>query len=36
MNYEIITYGAGEVLETTFNVLAMLINGQTGSIRPAA
>jgi len=32
MNYDIITYGAGETLEATFNALAALINGQNGSI----
>jgi len=32
MEYTIVTYGAGEVLNTLFNALAALLNSRTGSI----
>lgn len=32
MNFTIITYGAGEVLSTTFNAIATLINSRTGTL----
>lgn len=32
MNFTIITYGAGEVLSTTFNAIATLINSKTGTL----
>lgn len=32
MDYTIVTYGAGEVLATTFNAVAALINSETGSL----
>lgn len=32
MEISIITYGAGEVLETTFNAIASLLNSKTGSL----
>jgi hypothetical protein len=32
MTYTIISYGAGEVLEATFNAIAALINSKTGTL----
>ena len=32
MEYTIVTYGAGELLHTTFNAIAALINGKSGSL----
>lgn len=32
MTYDLITYGAGEILATTFNAIAALINGETGTL----
>src|SRR3990167_6017067 len=32
MEISIITYGAGEVLDTTFNAIASLLNSKTGSL----
>jgi conjugal transfer mating pair stabilization protein TraG len=32
MNFTIITYGAAEVLDTTFNALAALLNSKTGTL----
>lgn len=31
-DYTLFTYGAGEVLETTFNAIATVINGKTGTL----
>lgn len=31
MEFTIVTYGAGEVLSTTFNAIASLINSNTGT-----
>ena len=32
MDFTVITYGAGEVLDTTFNAIAVLINSKTGTL----
>ena len=32
MDFTIVTYGAGEILDTTFNAIAALINSKTGTL----
>jgi conjugal transfer mating pair stabilization protein TraG len=32
MNFTLVTYGAGEVLQTTFNAIAAVLNSQTGTL----
>src|SRR5258707_15112325 len=32
MDFTIVTYGAGEVLQTTFNAIAALINSRSGTL----